>query len=72
MDLNVSRHLPSEASSRDWDSTILHYLGLDHIGHLSGPQSPLVPEKLAEMGRAIEMVHKEISKKVTTRYMYDF
>jgi ethanolaminephosphotransferase len=35
---------------------ILHYLGLDHIGHLAGPDSPLVPPKLAEMGAALEAV----------------
>lgn len=39
---------------------ILHYLGLDHIGHLYGPQSPLVKPKLQEMDKIIE----EISKKI--------
>jgi hypothetical protein len=33
---------------------ILHYLGLDHIGHLLGPRSPRMREKLAEMDGVLE------------------
>ena len=36
VDQNVSRHLPSEVQKDDWDVAILHYLGLDHIGHWIG------------------------------------
>ena len=46
VDNNVTRHLEPELSTRDWDALILHYLGLDHIGHTAGPHSPLVPPKL--------------------------
>ena len=35
---------------------ILHYLGLDHIGHLEGPRSHLIQPKLTEMGQVIEKV----------------
>jgi len=38
---------------------ILHYLGLDHIGHISGPRSPLVPEKLKEMDNVIKKIHNQ-------------
>ena len=38
MDNNVTRHLDSELVRKDWDVLILHYLGLDHIGHLGGPR----------------------------------
>ena len=38
---------------------ILHYLGLDHIGHISGPKSPLIREKLKEMDRVIEKVYHQ-------------
>ena len=37
---------------------ILHYLGLDHIGHLSGPNSPLIRPKLDEMDKIIEMIYR--------------
>ncbi len=56
VDDNVTRHLEWELKSKDWDVCILHYLGLDHIGHLIGPQgSPVVP-KLAEMGQIIKLL----------------
>ena len=41
---------------------ILHYLGLDHIGHLAGPASPLVPPKLEEMGEVLEKVWRGLEE----------
>jgi len=38
VDNNVTRHLDWELVSKDWDVLILHYLGLDHVGHLGGPR----------------------------------
>lgn len=32
---------------------ITHFLGLDHIGHVEGPFSPKVPDKLKEMDEII-------------------
>ncbi|XP_046846376.1 GPI ethanolamine phosphate transferase 2-like isoform X1 [Xenia sp. Carnegie-2017] len=39
---------------------ILHYLGLDHIGHLAGPNSPLVRPKLREMDEIIHRIYETI------------
>uniref|UniRef100_A0A0D9VLU7 GPI ethanolamine phosphate transferase 2 C-terminal domain-containing protein n=1 Tax=Leersia perrieri TaxID=77586 RepID=A0A0D9VLU7_9ORYZ len=39
VDFNVSRHLEFEFSAKDWNVLILHYLGLDHVGHIGGRQS---------------------------------
>ena len=61
--LNVTRHLEAELTKDDWDITILHYLGLDHIGHLAGPSSPLVEPKLNEMSDVIKRVYEELVKK---------
>ena len=36
---------------------ILHYLGLDHIGHIAGPSSPLVGPKLLEMDHVITDIY---------------
>ncbi|KAL4554495.1 hypothetical protein LXL04_039326 [Taraxacum kok-saghyz] len=36
VDHNVSRHLSYELFKSDWNLLILHYLGLDHVGHLGG------------------------------------
>jgi ethanolaminephosphotransferase len=54
----VTRHLPSVlAPSADWYALVLHYLGLDHIGHAYGAASPLIYGKLHEMDAVIEHVH---------------
>ncbi len=37
VDNNVTRHIPEELRADDWDAMIMHYLGLDHIGHKAGP-----------------------------------
>lgn len=36
------------------------YLGLDHIGHVEGPFSKLVPSKLKEMDDVIKMIHLKL------------
>ena len=60
----MSRHLTDDFLRRsDWDLTILHFLGLDHIGHLAGPSSPLVGPKLDEMGQIIENIKKSLFEK---------
>ena len=56
VDLNVTRHLKEELAKNDWDIMILHYLGLDHIGHIEGPYSPLVQPKLNEMAENLEYI----------------
>lgn len=38
MDNNVTRHIPEELKRNDWNTMVLHYLGLDHIGHKTGPR----------------------------------
>jgi ethanolaminephosphotransferase len=38
VDNNVTRHLSEELNQSDWNGMIMHYLGLDHIGHKLGPR----------------------------------
>jgi len=38
VDNNVTRHVPEELLNEDWNVMIMHYLGLDHIGHKAGPK----------------------------------
>ena len=45
VDNNVTRHLDSDLLRSRWDGIILHYLGLDHIGHKGGPNSKFMAEK---------------------------
>lgn len=34
----MTRHVPEELLNSDWNALIMHYLGLDHIGHKTGPK----------------------------------
>lgn len=43
---------------------ILHYLGLDHIGHVSGPSSPLIGHKLREMDSILMKIHTSLLAEV--------
>ncbi|XP_007467956.1 PREDICTED: GPI ethanolamine phosphate transferase 2 isoform X2 [Lipotes vexillifer] len=60
VDDNVTRHLDKVLKRRDWDVLILHYLGLDHIGHISGPKSPLIGRKLSEMDSVLMKIHTSL------------
>ena len=60
----MTRHLNHELSSSDWDVSVLHYLGLDHIGHLAGPSSPLIKPKLQEMSEIIGRIKEDLFNKV--------
>uniref|UniRef100_H2ZXC3 Phosphatidylinositol glycan anchor biosynthesis class G (EMM blood group) n=1 Tax=Latimeria chalumnae TaxID=7897 RepID=H2ZXC3_LATCH len=63
VDDNVTRHLDHVLKREDWDILILHYLGLDHVGHLAGPNSPLVGPKLAEMDAILKKIHTTLLSK---------
>ncbi|KAM3417179.1 GPI ethanolamine phosphate transferase 2 [Cercospora zeina] len=57
VDLNVTRHVPSElARAADWDAMIMHYLGLDHIGHKTGPLGPNMLPKQEEMDAIVKLI----------------
>ncbi|KAL1789353.1 GPI ethanolamine phosphate transferase 2 isoform X1 [Sigmodon hispidus] len=63
VDNNVTRHLDKVLKRGDWDVLILHYLGLDHIGHISGPNSPLIGHKLSEMDSILMKIHTSLLSK---------
>uniref|UniRef100_A0A672QRV4 Phosphatidylinositol glycan anchor biosynthesis class G (EMM blood group) n=1 Tax=Sinocyclocheilus grahami TaxID=75366 RepID=A0A672QRV4_SINGR len=63
VDNNVTRHLDDTLKRDDWDILILHYLGLDHIGHISGPHSSLIGPKLMEMDDIIKKIHASLISK---------
>lgn len=62
----MTRHLDSTLKRDDWDILILHYLGLDHIGHISGPYSPLIQPKLLEMDDILKKIYSALISKVTS------
>ncbi|XP_062964064.1 GPI ethanolamine phosphate transferase 2 isoform X2 [Cynocephalus volans] len=63
VDNNVTRHLDKVLKRGDWDMLILHYLGLDHIGHIFGPNSPLIGRKLSEMDSVLMKIHTSLLSK---------
>ncbi|XP_044263599.1 GPI ethanolamine phosphate transferase 2 [Tribolium madens] len=58
VDDNVTRNIRWEVERNDWDIMILHYLGLDHIGHVYGPKSPLILTKLKEMDSILREIYR--------------
>ena len=63
VDDNVTRHLRPELDKDDWDVMVLHYLGLDHIGHVTGPEGPEIPAKLDEMSEIVQLIYEKLSQK---------
>ncbi|KAH6694733.1 hypothetical protein VD0004_g4963 [Verticillium dahliae] len=60
VDNNVTRHVPDELRNKDWSTMVLHYLGLDHIGHKAGPSSPNMIPKQREMDALVKDIYNAI------------
>ncbi|GAA5971852.1 hypothetical protein JCM11641_001538 [Rhodosporidiobolus odoratus] len=64
---SASAHVSKQEASRpyttDWDVLILHYLGLDHVGHLGGPNSPLMIPKQIEMDSVVQRVYEDLERR---------
>ncbi|KAG5667435.1 hypothetical protein PVAND_015415 [Polypedilum vanderplanki] len=61
-DLNITRSLAYELKQNDWKLLILHYLGLDHIGHVFNPFHELIQPKLQEMDQVIKTIVEKLSE----------
>ncbi|RLV94377.1 GPI ethanolamine phosphate transferase 2 [Spathaspora sp. JA1] len=62
VDLNVTRHLSEQLNGKNWDGLILHYLGLDHIGHKGGPESSYMKSKQEEMDQVLKRLYQYAEK----------
>ncbi|KPI42222.1 GPI ethanolamine phosphate transferase 2 [Cyphellophora attinorum] len=58
VDNNVTRNVGPELKNSDWSVMTLHYLGLDHIGHKTGPRGPNMPAKQAEMDGIVQEIYE--------------
>ncbi|KAI1504236.1 GPI ethanolamine phosphate transferase [Biscogniauxia marginata] len=58
VDNNVTRHIADELRNDDWNTMVLHYLGLDHIGHKAGPRSPNMVPKQREMDGIVRQIYE--------------
>ncbi|KAJ2376878.1 major facilitator super transporter protein [Coemansia sp. RSA 2607] len=63
VDNNVTRNVRPELERDGWDVSIFHYLGLDHIGHLAGPDSPLMRPKQKEMDQVVQEILEIVTEK---------
>lgn len=59
VDQNVTRHLNDGFFQSEWDVLILHYLGLDHIGHKGGPKSKFMGPKQREMDEIVADLYEK-------------
>ena len=62
VDNNVTRHIPAELANDDWSAMTLHFLGLDHIGHKTGPKGPNMPVKQAEMDGIVKEIYTALER----------
>lgn len=62
VDNNVTRHVPVELAQDDWSVMVLHYLGLDHIGHKTGPRSVNMAPKQREMDKIVEEIYQAMEQ----------
>lgn len=65
-DANITRQLLNveltDEQRNSWDVLVLHYLGLDHIGHVEGPYSAKVPAKLREMDNVVRSIQSALDR----------
>lgn len=62
-DLAISDRMNFELNQNDWNIMILHYAGVDHIGHVQGAYGPLMEPKLVEMDNAIREITEALARK---------
>ena len=74
VDDNITRHLKEEfdptlshPKSRDWELVVLHYLGLDHIGHQLGSSGQRMKDKQAEMDSIFNSIHDALTAQDAVR-----
>lgn len=60
VDNNVTRHIPHEMENEDWSVMVMHFLGLDHIGHKTGPRGPNMPAKQREMDEIVKQIYNSM------------
>lgn len=51
----------------DWDAMILHYLGVDHIGHMSGPRALHMIQKQGQMDDVVKLIFEALETRVQHR-----
>ncbi|CAM9649322.1 unnamed protein product, partial [Phaeothamnion confervicola] len=71
VDDGVLRHLGAELARDDWDVMVVHFLGVDHVGHTFGPDSPAMAAKLAQMDGALRRLFEGLGEDTLCLVMGD-
>lgn len=71
VDDGILSQLPDELSRDDWDVLVLHFLGVDHVGHTFGPSSLAMEEKLKQMDKALRTVFSSAGDDTVVMVMGD-
>ena len=58
VDNGIINHFLPEIRKTDWDVILAHFLGVDHCGHIHGPNHPAMAEKLTQMDQVIRYVDR--------------
>ncbi|RAO66844.1 uncharacterized protein BHQ10_002856 [Talaromyces amestolkiae] len=59
----VRKHVEVELQNDDWAALVLHLAGVDHIGHIGGPDSPYMIPKEREIDKLVQQIFNAISEK---------
>ncbi|SLM39831.1 Type I phosphodiesterase/nucleotide pyrophosphatase/phosphate transferase, partial [Lasallia pustulata] len=62
VDKNVTRHVADELRNDDWSALVMHFPGMDHVGHKGGPNSPYMLPKQREMDGIIQQIYAAIER----------
>ncbi len=63
VDNQVTERAFPKLEEDNWDAMILHYLGIDHIGHIDGAHSKLMGPKQQEMDEIIRKIYRTLQQK---------
>lgn len=53
--------MEKELQEGDWDALVLHLLGMDHVGHLQGAHSALMPAKQREYDALVRQIYDAVA-----------
>jgi Type I phosphodiesterase / nucleotide pyrophosphatase len=56
VDDGILSQLPTELAADDWSVLVVHFLGVDHVGHTYGPATQAMSDKLDQMNTALQSI----------------
>ncbi|EFJ29215.1 hypothetical protein SELMODRAFT_92862 [Selaginella moellendorffii] len=62
VDNGVISNIFPKLHQNNWDLLIAHFLGVDHVGHIFGVESPLMVEKLTQYNNVLEEIISILQK----------